>query len=137
MMKKIFVFLAVASIASSCCRYDMTEILLQRQDVSLTWKGTLQMRYDPDSCQMGYSTDSNEFRVYDDSFGNWFVIRCGARPSNVGQTLKADVQWTTHDDTRTERGAEFTVEKTDSEGNIWMWCKSKKIGVVVRLPKSI
>ena len=50
----------------------------------------------------------------------------------MDQTLKADVEWTTANDTRTEKGVEFSVEKTDSQGKIWMWSKSKKIGVVIR-----
>ncbi|MCX4335473.1 MAG: hypothetical protein K1V99_01290 [Bacteroidales bacterium] len=131
-MKKIIMILTVALLAASCDKYDVTEVLLQRSDISLTWKGKLQMSYNESSCQLGFNEEKKEFRVYDDALGYWFIVRCNQMPRHVDQTLKADVEWTTANDTRTEKGVEFSVEKTDSQGKIWMWSKSKKIGVVIR-----
>ena len=90
------------------------------------------MSYNESSCQLGFNEEKKEFRVYDDALGYWFIVRCNQMPRHVDQTLKADVEWTTANDTRTEKGVEFSVEKTDSQGKIWMWSKSKKIGVVIR-----
>ncbi len=131
-MKKAIVMLAAATAAVSCVRYDVTEILLQRTDISLTWKGVLQMSYDPQTCQLGYNDTKNEYRVYDDKLGYWFILTCSETPSFTGQELRADIEWTTANDTRTERGVEFKVEKTSRDGQIWLWSKSKKIGAVIQ-----
>lgn len=131
MMKRIILLLA-AAMAVSCVRYDIDEILLQRTDVSLTWKGVLQMSHDPQTCQLGYNDAKNEYRVYDDNLGYWFIITCSEKPSYAGQELRADVEWTTDNDTKIERGAEFKVEKTSRDGQIWLWSKSKKIGAVIQ-----
>ncbi|MDE5955103.1 MAG: hypothetical protein K2G80_01230 [Bacteroidales bacterium] len=132
MMKKIILILAAAAMAASCVKYDVTEILLQRTDISLTWKGELQMKYNPKTCQLGYNAASNEYRVYDDRLGYWFILRCSETPSYTGQVFKADVEWTTENDTKIERSIEFKVEKTNRDGYIWLWSKSKKIGAVIR-----
>lgn len=131
-MKKFLLLLAVSAMAASCVEYDVTEILLQRTDISLTWKGVLQMSYDPQTCQLGCNDAANEYRVYDDNLGYWFILTCSDTPSFTGQELRADVEWTTENDTRIERGVEFKVEKTSRDGQIWLWSKSKKIGAVIQ-----
>lgn len=132
MMKKIILLLAVLAMAASCVEYDVSEILLQRTDISLTWRGELQMSYNPLTCQLGYSDASNEYRIYDDNLGYWFILTCSDTPSFAGQELRADIEWTTANDTRIERGVEFKVEKTNRDGQIWLWSKSKKIGAVIQ-----
>lgn len=131
-MKKTIILMITAVIAAGCCRYDVDEILLMRTDISLTWKGDLQMSYDPLRCQLSHDRSDNIFRVYDDALANWFVLDCSVMPSYEGQELTADVIWTTADDTREERGLTFVVEKTDDSGQIWMWNKSKRIGIVIK-----
>ena len=90
------------------------------------------LAYDPDTFQLGYNEEKNEFRVFDDDMGNWFVLTCNDRPSTEGQEVKADLKWTTVNTTRSRAGLTFTVEKTDSKGYIWMWCEEEAIGVTVR-----
>ena len=123
--------LALAALTS--CRYDVDEVLLQRSDISLTEKGKLQMSFDEKTCQLGYNQDRNEFRVYDDKIANWFTITCNAYPSSIGQEVTADLKYTTASDVKTETSLTFKVERVEpSKGMFWLWCNSKKIGVVVR-----
>ena len=131
MRKTIFLALLVLGL-TGCRIYDIDEILLQRQDISLTVKGTEVLAYDPETFQIGYNERKNEFRVFDDNMGNWFVLTCKERPSAEGQTLKADIRWTATNTTRSRTGLYFKVEKTDSSGQIWLWCEDEAIGVVVR-----
>ncbi len=86
-MKKIIMILTVALLAASCDKYDVTEVLLQRSDISLTWKGKLQMSYNESSCQLGFNEEKKEFRVYDDALEYWFIVRCNQMPRHVDQTL--------------------------------------------------
>ena len=131
-MKRFLAISAILMTAAGCCRYDVDEVLLMRDDISLTQKGTVMMSYDPLSCQMSHDKATNTFRVYDYMIANWFIVKCSERPDNEGQELTADVTWTTAKDTKTEKGLKFTVEKTDAQGQIWMWNKSKKIGIVIK-----
>ncbi|MBR5835096.1 MAG: hypothetical protein IKY66_02935 [Bacteroidales bacterium] len=130
--RHIIFLAAVIFCLAGCQRYDIEEILLQRNDISLTIKGEDALVYDPLTFQIGYNADKNEFRIFDDNLGNWFVLKCHERPSSSGQTLTADLRWTTASSTRTKNGLLFRVEKTDSKGHIWMWCDKEAIGIVVK-----
>lgn len=50
-MKRIFVIFAILFTAAGCCRYDIDEVLLMRDDISITQKGVVMMSYDPVRCQ--------------------------------------------------------------------------------------
>ena len=131
-MKGIVAIFTILILATGCCRYDIDEVLLMRDDISITQKGTVMMSYDPLKCQMAHDKATNTYRVYDDMIADWFIVKCSERPDNEGQELTADVTWTTAKDTKTEKGLKFVVEKTDAQGHIWMWNKSKKIGIVIK-----
>ena len=92
-MRKIFV-LILALAAVSCNRFDVEEILLIRDDVSLTWKGEEQFSYNPASCQLGFNASRNEFRAQTDNLSSWFVIRCYEMPVAEGEEIEADISWT-------------------------------------------
>lgn len=131
-MFRRYIFIAIAALALSACRYDVDEILLTRSDISLTVKGELQMSFNENTCQLGYNTARNEFRVYDEKLADWFILRCSTSPTSEGQELTADLEYTTRTDTKTIKGAEFKVEKVSSDGLIWLWSKDRKIGIVVK-----
>lgn len=129
-MRKVLI-LVFALAAVGCNRFDIDEILLVRDDISLTWKGEEQFIYDPASCQMGFNASKNEFRAQSDNLSSWFVISCSEMPSSEGDEVRADISWTGAADTRSMKGLEFKVEKVSSEGMIWLWCRSAKIGVTM------
>ena len=131
-MKKFIILILVAAGLISCSRYDIEEILLQRDDISLTVKGLDQIAYKSETFQIGYDEKNNTFRVFDDNLAHWFVLSCSERPASEGQELQADISWTTPSATRSKKGLDFRVEKTGSDGYIWLWCKDEAIGVVVR-----
>ena len=119
-------------VAAGCNRFDIDEILLQREDISLTVKGAEEFSYDPDTCQLGYNDESNEFRALDDNAGHWFKIRCSVSPDTEGQVIKADLDYTTTNDNKSLRGVEMTVKKVSDDGRVWLWSDSRKTGVVVK-----
>ena len=130
-MKRLII-IAVLAAAVSCSPYDIDEILLQRDDISMTLKGDEQFAYDPVTCQISHNSTTNEYRMFDDKLSNWLIVRCYERPSNDGQELIADVTWTASSSTRTRKGLTFRIEKTDGSGTIWMWCRQKSIGIVIK-----
>lgn len=117
---------------SACQFYNIDEVLLSRSDISLTMKGELQMSFDQNTYQIGFNTGRNEYRVYDEKLENWFILRCSAQPTSEGQEIKATLEYTVKGDTKTLNDLEFVVERTSSEGLIWLWNRDKKIGVVVK-----
>lgn len=131
MIRKI-IYTGIAALAFSSCQYNVEEVLLSREDISLTVKGEVQMTFAEKTCQLGYNTARNEFRVYDEKLANWFILRCSAKPTSIGQKLKADLEYTSVNDVKTMTGLEFTVEDTNSEGFVWLWNKDKQIGIVVK-----
>ena len=130
-MKRITAILLLVFSVTGCVGYDIEEILTGRDDVSLTWRGEDQFRYDPATCQMGYNSERNEFRAQTDNLSSWFVFRCTVWPTVEDEDIEADVSWTGQTDTRTMKGLEFKVEKISKDGMIWLWCKSAKIGVTI------
>ena len=130
-LKNIFLLLLVLS-AAGCNRYDVDEILLIRDDISLTWKGVEQFSYNPSDCQIGFNASKNEFRAQTDNLSSWFVITCSSMPVSVDEEIEADIRWTGATDTRSMKGLEFKVKKISEDGMIWLWCKSAKIGVTIK-----
>ena len=132
-LKKILTAFALVLLLASCERYDVNEILLSRDDISLTWKADPQIVYEPYTWQLGFNAARNEFRVNDDSMANYFVLRCDGRPSAEGQEVTASVEWTQKSSVKRYEGLKFEVEKVGRDGYVWLWNRSQKIGVTVRL----
>lgn len=132
MTRTIILAISFLAAVTSCAKYDIDEVLLQRSEISMTWKSELQISYNPLTYQISHNEGRNEYRVHDDKIGNWFVVKCSEKPSYVGQKLSADVVWTTNSNIKHGDGLEFTVEKTDNTGLVWMWNKSSKIGLVIK-----
>ena len=131
-MKRLIFITAALLIFAGCQRYDIDEIILQREEISLTIKGQDVLKYSSDTYQLGYNDQKNEFRVFDDNMANWFVLTCDSRPSTEGQELTADLKWTSSNSTKTRNRLTFIVEKTDMKGHVWLWCKSDAIGIIVK-----
>ena len=131
-MNRIITLCVVLLSLASCKPDNIEEPITDRNDISLTFKGDLQMSYTPETCQMGYNTGKNEFRVYEDKFSSWFTVRCSQKPSSVGQSITADVAWTGEKSTKVFNALPFTVEKTDEEGKIWLWNSTKSIGIIIK-----
>ncbi len=131
-MRRLTMILVIAASAIGCCRYDVDEVLIQREDISLTFKGETQMTYDPLICQLSHNRATNEYRMYDDRMSYWLTVKCYERPDTEGQSLNADITWTASSSTRTEYNLKFVVRKISKDGRIWMWNKSKRIGIVIK-----
>lgn len=130
-MRKLVILTVIASIVTGCV-WDIDEILLERDDISLTMKGEELFVYDPMTCQISFSSTDNSYRMYDDRLSDWVTIKCSDKPDTEGQSLTADITWTASSSIRTVRGLKFMVQKTSSDGKVWLWNKSQKIGIVIK-----
>lgn len=115
------------------CKSDFTEnSLMEQSEISLIWKGAVQVTYDEHTGQIGYNDHRHEYRIYDDKLANWFTIRCSEEPSEEGQKLSADVSWTGNKSPKTYNGLSFTVKKISQDGLIWLWNEKEKIGIIIK-----
>lgn len=127
-------FMLVLLVLMSSCtdRFRVEEVLLDRDEVSLTWKGVEQLAYDPLTWQIGFNDERCEYRLNDDNMANFFVLRCDEHPVEVGQDVTASIEWTLATNIKKYDGLRFAVKKVDDSGKVWLWSRIQKIGVVVQ-----
>ena len=132
-MRHHILILALALISAGCTsRDELAEALLESQEISITWKGAVQVTYDPDTFQIGYSNSNHEYRVYDDRLAYWFIIRCSEKPTSENQTIKADISWTGINKTHEYKDLQLTVKKADSSGLVWLWNSVESLGIIIK-----
>lgn len=137
MINRISIYVAALAallLAGSCTQYDVAEVLLSRDDVSLTVAGNPVFVYNPDKCQLAYNLEKNEYRALDDDGTKYFVIRADQNLSSLGQELTAELRYTVSGKEKVEKDLVFKIEKiSNAEGLVWLWCSSKNIGAVIRV----
>lgn len=126
------IILTLATICS-CTGLQPEEILLPRTEISLTMKEEVLLEFDPATCQIGYNSERNEFRMLEDRLGNWFIFRSDATPTDVGQNVRASLEYTSQSSTKTLTDLTFSIEKTAPDGTTWLWNKEKKIGIIIKV----
>ena len=131
-MKRYLTIIFTAVMFTSCADVNIDEVLLGSTDISVSLKGKVQYTFNPDKGQAAYDRESNLYRYFDDDLGSWFEIKCSTRPATEGEVIKADIDWATKTSFRTEEGMDFTVEKTDETGMIWLWNDSEDIGIIIK-----
>ena len=132
-MRYYLIILAFALMVTGCTSKDeLAEALMESQNISITWKGAVQVTYNADTFQLGYNSANNEYRVYDDRLAYWFIIRCSEKPATEGQTIRAWVSWTGVNKTYEFKDIQLTVKKADSSGLIWLWNPAESLGIIVK-----
>ena len=136
-MKKILKYMAVLAavlLMGSCMQYDVTEVLLSRNDISLTVKGNPVFVYQPDNCQVAFNTKRNEYQAMNDDGSEYYVLRAYQTLSSLGQEFSADLRYTESGKEKSEKDLTFRIEKiSNSEGLVWLWCSSDNIGLVIKI----
>ena len=135
-MKKLALYILVfaAVFAQSCNPYDIDEILISRDDVSLTIEGVPVFIYDEDKCQLAYNTERNEYRAMKDDMSEYFILKAHQKLTSINQEFTADLTYTVSGTPQTTKGLTFKIEKISNEsGLLWVWCKDSAIGAVVKL----
>ena len=125
--------LLTIAIVTGCVGLQPEEILLPRSEVSLTVKEEVVMAFDPATCQIGYNSERNEFRLVDNKVSDWVIFRSDAVPTDVGQKVKASLEYTSRSNIKTMTDLTFSVEKTAPDGTTWLWNKDMKIGIIIKI----
>lgn len=125
---------AALTLAHSCSPYKIDEILMSRDDVSLTIEGLPVFVYNEDKCQLAYNTERNEYRAMTDDMTDYFILKANQKLTTIDQQFTADLTYTTSGSPTTLKELSFTIEKISNEsGLVWVWCKECAIGIVAKL----
>lgn len=125
---------AALTLAHSCSPYKIDEILMSRDDVSLTIEGLPVFVYNEDKCQLAYNTERNEYRAMTDDMTDYFILKANQKLTTIDQQFTADLTYTTSGSPTTLTELSFTIEKISNEsGLVWVWCKEYAIGIVAKL----
>ena len=131
-MKRFLIILPLICTLAGC-NPDVTESsLMEQTEISLIWKGVLQVGFDNATGQLGYNDHRHEYRVHNDKMSDWFTLRCSEEPLEVGQQLSANVSWTGARNLKSFNGLSFTVKKISQDGKIWLWNEKEKIGIIIK-----
>lgn len=131
-MKKLMILLLAALSLTACLGYDINEVLLVRNDVSLTVKGKPQYAFLSTYGQMTTNAERTLYRYMSDDLRSWMEVKCQSRPGGVGENIIADIKWKTTTSSGEVNSLEFEIKQTDSSGMIWLWNNSNNIGLVIR-----
>lgn len=133
-MKKHIISIAVLTLAmlTGCNRVEPTEVLLNREDISLTIRGTEQVSFNNNDFQLGFNDKRNEFRVTDDKLAQWFILECSEMPVEKGQQLTGTLEYTTETVPKKISNLTLTVQKVSEDGQIWLWNDNRQIGIIVK-----
>lgn len=131
-MKRLLIILILTAMTAGCTPEVREVAFMDASDISLTWKGSVQVMFNEQTCQLAYNDQRNEYRVYDDKLGDWFVISCSQRPVAEGELITADVSWTGDRTPKSYKGLEFIVRRVSEDGLIWLWNERNKIGIIVK-----
>ncbi len=131
MRKHIAVIIAVLTLTlHGCTPEKYMRAFSQTEDLLIQVGRDVPFRYDPLTCQMSYNRTRSEFRAYTDNMSDFFIVRMDCTPAYEGETVKADLTWTTETDILTRKNLTLEVIRTEGE-KLWLWSSSGRIGVSI------
>ncbi len=133
-LKHLIALLATMLLAAvqGCSPEKYMRSFAQAEDLRIQVGRDTPFKYNPLSCQMSYNGTTREFRAFTDNMSDFFIVKMDSTPSCEGETLKADVTWTTETDILTRKNLTLEVIRTEGE-KFWLWSDSARIGVSVRI----
>lgn len=101
--------------------------------VGLQVDGNVIFEFDPLTWQSAFNRDRCEFRMHTDNMSDYYCVTLNLVPAAVGQKAKGDIIWTSRSSISSRKGMNFTVEKMDRSGKLWLWCRKERLGVTVQV----
>ena len=134
-MKKLvgkILVVSLVAMAFSCCRNnEIDSAFLENESIHLRVNGKNLFDFKEMSCQLGYNDYKQEYRVHDDTMADYYIVKLYEKPSEEGQSVTGEIEWTTSSDIVKKRDISFKVVKINSDHKMWLWEKTNKIGAVV------
>ena len=131
-MKKIAAIAALVLLLAGCNgKIEMDPQLLTTDQVSLMVKG--KMVFTLEDGQLAYNRKLGQFRAGNDDMSRFFILTCRTTVLQEGQEVTADIQWTSGNTVKTQKGLVFKVEKYESTGLVRLWSAADKTGATVKV----
>ena len=124
--------LLIGIILLASCQGKVDPEFIGLQDFGLQVKDTKVFTYNSLTWQTAFNRERCEFRVHTDNMSDYYCVTLNTIPSSEGQKVKGSVVWTSSSDVINKSGLNFSVEKIDRAGRIWLWCKKERIGAVIQ-----
>ncbi len=130
--REAVLILAAAALAllCGCDRSRERNAFVESGDIRLQVGSAVQFSYDPLKCQLSFNRGRKEFRAQTDNVSDYYVAKLSLIPTSEGQTLTADLSWTTATDVLNRKNLALRVVKIEGE-KIWLWSDSGRIGLSV------
>ncbi len=122
--------LAALALLTACNRTMERNAFVDSGEIRLQVGRAVQFRYDPLKCQMSFNRARREFRVQTDNVSDYYAVTLSVIPVSEGETLTADIFWTTETDVLHRKNLALEVVKIEGE-TIWLWSDSGRIGLSV------
>ena len=119
-------------VLTGCTDKRMRSAFSENDEIRLMVGGSIPFTYEPNTCQLSFSRDRKEFRAHTDNMSDFYAVRFTELPTIQGQTVTADLTWTTERDVLTRKN--LTLEVVRIEGDqFWLWSNSGRIGLCIRI----
>ena len=123
---------AILSVLTGCSDKRMRSAFSENDEIRLMVGGSIPFTYEPNTCQLSFSRDRKEFRAHTDNMSDFYAVSLSQIPSMQGETVTADLTWTTERDVLTRKN--LTLEVIRIEGDqFWLWSNSGRIGLCIRV----
>ena len=124
--------LVLLPVLTGCTDKRMRSAFSENDEIRLMVGGSIPFTYEPNTCQLSFSRDRKEFRAHTDNMSDFYAVRFTELPTIQGQTVTADLTWTTERDVLTRKN--LTLEVIRIEGDqFWLWSNSGRIGLCIRI----
>ena len=131
-MKRFFIIISFLWVLVSCNENKhMESALLEQETVCLQIKGKMVHRFDSATSQLGYNASKKQFRMGNDDMSEYFIITCSDIPAREGQSVTANLEWTQNNSIQKKTGVSFNVEKSSSDGTVWLWSRKEGIAAIL------
>ena len=132
MMRRPYLLLLCALLLAGCAGNRMRDAFEDGDELRLMVGGQVVFTYEPNTCQLAFSRAQKEFRAHTDNMSDFYAVTFTELPSTQGQTVTADLTWTTERDVLTRKN--LTLEVVRIEGDqFWLWSNSGRIGLCIRI----
>ena len=119
-------------VLTGCTDKRMRSAFSENDEIRLMVGGSIPFTSEPNTCQLSFSRDRKEFRAHTDNMSDFYAVRFTELPTIQGQTVTADLTWTTERDVLTRKN--LTLEVVRIEGDqFWLWSNSGRIGLCIRI----
>ncbi|MCQ2174145.1 MAG: hypothetical protein MJY61_03300 [Bacteroidales bacterium] len=128
----IHCLLPAVVILCSCIRETPDDAFLNLNEPELKIAGRKVLEYSPADCQLSYSPSDRKFCVTADDGTRYFTVTLDRIPGGEGESVLADLRWTSGSSLKSREKVTFTVCKTDDD-KIWLWNRGLNIEVSLRI----